>query len=87
MTCPIGLHGSQWCTCQAQKPSTEEERKVRGARVMRDFFKDVTAASVVRDYEYRQDAPKFWSGWRYERGHKCDGGLIAAGAGFCRVCY
>lgn len=87
MTCPTGLHGNQWCTCPSQKPPGAEERKVRGARLLRDFWKDVTAGSVVRDYEYRHAGPKWWSGWRWEVGHRCDGGEIKAGAGDCSICY
>lgn len=85
MGCP--LHGPVWCSCQWPRPSTEEEIKIRQARVARDFFQDVTAGAVLRDYAYRHDVPKFWSGWRYEIGHKCDNGEIKAGQGSCGVCY
>lgn len=87
MTCPSGLHGNQWCTCPAQSLPSPEERKARSARLLRDFFQDVTAASVVRDYEYRHAEPKWWSGWRWEIGHVCDDKTVKAGAGSCGTCY
>jgi hypothetical protein len=87
MTCPSGLHGAVWCSCRPTVIKSAEQQTYENAKMFKNFFQDVTAGSVVRDYEYRHEQPKFWSGWRWERGHKCDGGEIKAGQSYCGVCY
>lgn len=87
MICPSGLHGPVWCSCPAPPNEAPEHQAYRTARIRKQFFQDVSADAVIRDYEYRHDVPKFWTGWRYLRGHRCLDGVIAAGAGDCLKCY
>lgn len=87
MSCPSGLHGAVWCSCPAPHKEDPDRLAYQAARLRKQFFQDVSAESVIRDYEYRHDVPKFWTGWHYERGHKCENGEIRAGVGDCLKCY